>query len=147
MKKTFIILILVYLFNFVTGQNLIKDQDLCNCFKKAIRTKEFKELISSSEIKDSIKIIGNFNIEICNIFNIFNKIYLYDSIFPQYINRQVERNNEEIRNKAKGILILEYKNKKETIKFMFWEPSTNALLIMEITKKRKKVNIVFDGVM
>lgn len=147
MKKAFIILILVFLSYFVNGQNITNDKDLCKCFKKAIRTKEFKELLSSSEIKDSIKIIGNFNIEICNIFNIFNKKYLYDSVFPQYINRQVERNNEEIRNKARGILILEYKNKKDIIKFMFWEPSTNALLIMEITKKRKKVNILFDGVM
>ena len=147
MKKIFIVLVLVSLSYFVTGQNIINDQDLCKCLKKAFKTKEFKELLSSSDIKDSIKIIGNFNIEICNVFNIFNKKYLYDSVFPQYINRQVERNNKEIRNKAKGILILEYKNKKDTIKFMFWEPSTNALLIMEITKKRKKVNILFDGVM
>ncbi len=139
-KQTIVILVLSLFCSNVFGQKTSqKSNELLQC---AIESKEFREFFFvCKHPADTITLIdtsarfSNFSLLLCN------RYFAIDTLLPFVINV-----NKRAAEETKDKIILWHKEGRRQVTFSFFEPFSNANIILKVNKAgRHKVSLIQKG--
>jgi hypothetical protein len=140
LKFLYIILLLTYTLK-ARGQN----ENDCTFIIEGIKSNVFIEHFNICEEKSkNLKMLDSINNLNCDTFKICDRSVIFDNNIPLGLSPN-KLNGEETKN----MILFEYKIKRKNIvEILFWEPYTNANLILIVKKRRNlfKIECLLKGV-
>ena len=138
LMRIFNLIFLLFIFNFSLSQNALKPYD-CILLTKSIETKIFQEYFYLYKHKnENLTIIDtNKYFKNCSIPNIFNRDIKIENVLNYIIHKKTKTDKINVNI----ILLYKVSLNKNVYLLYFWQPYSNANLILELTITKEKIKI------